>query len=87
MTQENQVTPEQLNQLEEFGKRFMDLKLYLLKLNLPNIENVRICIQYLDDSFMRGREAIFSPPIVSEYEDEKDKKNSELTEPELDAVF
>ena len=71
MTDKSQITQFQLDQLNEFGKRFMELKAYFLNMNLASQENVRLAIERLDDGFLRGREAIFSPAIVQEYEDEK----------------
>lgn len=68
---QTQINPEQLERLNEFGKRYMELKAYFLKLQLQDQENVRLAIERLDDGFLRGREAIFSPAIVQEYEDEK----------------
>lgn len=59
-----QPSEKHLEMLNEFGKRFMELKAYFLRLNLPG-ENVRLAVERLDDGFLRAREAIFSLPMVT----------------------
>lgn len=71
MSDQPQVQPEQLEKLNEFGKRFMELKSYFLKLQLQDQENVRLAIERLDDGFLRGREAICSIPMVSDLVDDE----------------
>lgn len=66
-----QITQAQLDNLQELGKKYLELKAFFLKLNLSSQENVRLAIERFDDGFLRAREAIFSAPIVNEFEDEK----------------
>jgi len=60
----DQPNEKHLQMLNEFGKRFMDLKAYFLRLNLPG-DNVRLAVERLDDGFLRAREAIFALPMVT----------------------
>ena len=70
MSEQPQIQQVQLDRLNEFGKRFMELKGYLLKLNLDSHENVRMAVEHLDDGFLRGREAICAVPMVSDMQDD-----------------
>lgn len=46
--------------VDSFSAKFMELKECLLKLGLPDSDNLRIGIMYLDDGYLRGREAIMA---------------------------
>jgi len=51
---------EKLDVLNEFSEKYMELKQYLLSLKLSDTGNINIAIQYLDDGYLRAREAIFA---------------------------
>ena len=64
-----EVTEDQkkkLDILNAFGDKFMAVKAFLLDLGLPETVNFSLAIQYLDDGFLRAREAIMAVAEVSQ---------------------
>lgn len=75
-----------LKQLNDFAKKFRELKQSLLDLNLKSHENVRLAIERLDDGYLRAREAIFAVPYNMEDEDKSESKNDTNEGSTLNAV-
>lgn len=82
-----ELNDERLKMLDEFAFKFMEVKKYLLGLNLvAGAEHVRIAIQYFDDGFMRAREAIFSLDTIQVPESPSNDSEQPAENPPLAAV-
>ena len=55
-----------LENLKGFFDIFMEMKNYLVDLNLPYSDDYRLAVEHLDDGFLRAREAIFVKPIPND---------------------